>query len=115
MNSTPLTGVDKETAAAAIDVIEQLRRVPQASQTLNGIPVGLRLSNNDGRWISIQDAWGSPLRCLTEQSASASDRQTVAANGGRPLFMSAGPDRLFGANNVTAMGDDLMLHPTLNH
>lgn len=38
------------------------------------------------------DAWGMPIRYLSD----ANDSPFVKANNGQPVFMSAGPDRIFG-------------------
>ncbi|GMU23010.1 MAG: hypothetical protein AMXMBFR13_30940 [Phycisphaerae bacterium] len=55
----------------------------------------------------ILDGWGRPLRCLTSGSRSAADRRAVAAGGGRPIFISVGPDGLFGPEDSPAVGDNL--------
>lgn len=69
-----------------------------------------------GQWVVI-DAWGRPMRCLTARCPSPVACEAVAANGGKPIFISAGPDGQFGmADGVTdadnlrsdelGMGDD---------
>ncbi|MCG8405319.1 MAG: hypothetical protein MI923_08995 [Phycisphaerales bacterium] len=51
----------------------------------------------------LVDPWGTALRYLP----SDSDDPRVKANGGRPLFVSAGPDRDFGDHDPAAIGDNL--------
>jgi len=51
----------------------------------------------------LVDPWGTPLIYLSLKS----DDPRVAANGGRPLFVSAGPDRDFGKIHHAAIGDNL--------
>ena len=58
-------------------------------------------------WGTVQDAWGRPLRCLTAASKSPLDREAVAVNGGRPIFISAGPDGRFGTRDIAAAADNL--------
>ena len=58
-------------------------------------------------WGTVQDAWGQRLRCLTADSTSPIDREAVAANGGRPIFVSAGPDEQFGSQDIAAAADNL--------
>lgn len=55
----------------------------------------------------VLDGWGRPLRCLTSSSRLAGDRRAVAAGGGRPIFISVGPDGLFGPEDSPAVGDNL--------
>lgn len=52
---------------------------------------------------TLLDPWGTPLRYY----ATATDSPTVKANNHRPLFVSAGPDRDFGDNNSSRVGDNL--------
>jgi hypothetical protein len=51
----------------------------------------------------LVDPWGMPLRYHSEKSK----HPEVAANGGRPVFESAGPDRDFGDLDPSAVGDNL--------
>lgn len=55
-----------------------------------------------GRRIPV-DPWGTQLQYLDAKSGSP----LVKANGGRPVFVSAGPDRDFGDVNPTGKGDNL--------
>lgn len=56
---------------------------------------------------TVRDGWGRPLRCLTVDSPASPDRQSVAVNAGRPVFVSAGPDGDFGIDNLAASADNL--------
>lgn len=58
-------------------------------------------------WGTVQDAWGHRLRCLTAASPAPSDQETVAANAGRPIFVSAGPDGDFGTIEIAAAADNI--------
>ncbi len=49
------------------------------------------------------DPWGTVLRYLPPDS----EDEKVRANGGRPLFVSAGPDRDFGDGNPSAVADNI--------
>jgi len=117
---------------AADRVIAALAAVPASRQVLERIPHRLRVRANvekqwagnakarTGRWpaaagrshtwdrpdVTVQDAWGHPLQCLTAASPSPVHRQAVAANGGRPIFISAGVDGRFGSELDVAAGDD---------
>jgi hypothetical protein len=56
---------------------------------------------------TLIDAWGSPVRCLTADSRSHIDREAVAGNGGKPVFISAGADGSFGIKKIIAAADNL--------
>lgn len=60
----------------------------------------------------LRDAWGTPLGCLTRTSAREMDRLAVAANGGCPVWLSAGPDGRFGREDPAAAADNIQLQPT---
>lgn len=51
----------------------------------------------------LVDPWGTVLRYLSSDSNDG----RVKANDGRPLFVSAGPDRDFGDVNPAAVADNL--------
>lgn len=51
----------------------------------------------------LLDSWGTPLRLLVDEDKNPA----VKLNGGRPIFVSAGPDRDFGDENPAAVGDNL--------
>jgi len=50
------------------------------------------------------DPWGTPLRYVTE----ARDPARVLANGGRPFFECAGPDRDFGDADLARRLDNIL-------
>jgi type II secretory pathway pseudopilin PulG len=52
---------------------------------------------------TLVDPWGTPLRYY----ASPADSPVVRANNNRPLFVSAGPDRDFGDQDASRIGDNL--------
>jgi len=82
------------TAAATAQLLNHERTRP----ILEGLPESLW----QGRRALI-DPWGVPLKYVPENRGSP----FVAANLGRPLFISAGPDRLFGDDDATHLGDNL--------
>ena len=51
---------------------------------------------------TLVDPWGTPL-----QYHSGPDSQLARANNGKPVFVSAGPDRDFGDMDTARMGDNL--------
>lgn len=53
----------------------------------------------------LVDPWGTPLRYYTAESDSP--WPWVKVNGGRPVLVSAGPDRDFGDGDPAAVGDNL--------
>lgn len=52
---------------------------------------------------NLVDPWGMPLRYHYDPALSP----FVRANGGRPVFESAGPDRDFGDDDPARLGDNL--------
>jgi len=52
---------------------------------------------------TLVDPWGTQLQYHDAKSRSP----LVKANGGRPVFVSAGPDRDFGEANAAGKGDNL--------
>lgn len=110
---------EREADQTARRVIGQLASVPEARKILQKVPPLLRGSpentdepDGDSEWDVVRDPWGTPLRCLTVDSASPADQQAVAANGGRPIFESAGPDRRFGMTDPADQADNRMLMPS---
>jgi type II secretory pathway pseudopilin PulG len=80
---------DDRTAAAR--VLEQLAAVDASRIHLQRIDPILRIPGTQPHDIGgVRDGWGHPLRCLTTASTAPADRQAVVANGGRPIFISAG-------------------------
>lgn len=92
------------------ELIATLKAVPESREKLESIPAILR-STQDEQSDTVRDAWGHPLRCLTADSPSEIDRRVVAANGGRPVFISAGPDGDFGELSLPATADNIRLQP----
>ena len=95
-------------------VVAALAGVPESRHVLEGIPPAFLVAVPvDGPapasrpWGMVQDAWGQPLRCLTAGSSSPADQEAVAANGGKPIFISAGPDECFGFHDVPAAADNI--------
>ncbi len=100
-------------------VITALAAVPASRAVLERIPEVLRVPRQGedrdadaDAWGTVQDAWGHRLRCLTAASPSEVDRQAVAGNGGRPIFVSAGPDGQFGIHDPAAAADNIILLPS---
>jgi type II secretory pathway pseudopilin PulG len=93
-------------------VIDPLRRVAASRQILEKLPAQLWFAWDESDTPLPRDAWGNPLRCLTASSPREADRYTVAAYGGRPVFISAGPDGDFGFEDPVAATDNIVLPPT---
>jgi len=95
---------------AILEQIPAISRVhPQDQAGLSGQtwPENTDKQSTFTGWGTLQDAWGRPLRCLTTQSASPVARQAVAANGGKPIFISAGVDGEFGGTFTDTAADNL--------
>lgn len=115
----PARTLEPRATRDAAAVVQALLLVPAARTVMDAIPEPLRagavLQSAAGgqpaasrpAWSEMVDAWGAPLRCLTARGDSAADRQAVAANGGKPVFVSAGPDGEFGTENSPAVSDNL--------
>lgn len=57
---------------------------------------------------NLVDPWGTPLRYdFPEPRADAREGSAGRAAAGRPVFISAGPDRDFGDTDVSKVGDNL--------
>ena len=67
---------------------------------LEALPPGLW--KGPGR-KNLVDPWGTPLKYLSDPKESV----LVRANNGRPIFVSAGPDRDFGVEDDSRIGDNL--------
>ena len=52
---------------------------------------------------NLTDPWGTPVKYFDAESGSI----YVKANSGRPVFISAGPDRDFGEGDPSRLGDNL--------
>ena len=98
-----------ETAKCAMAA---LSAEPKSREILQKIPAILLATDKSGAAEpvllgGVRDAWGGALRCLTINSQDNIDRQAVAANGGKPIFISAGADGNFGIKNIVAAADNL--------
>jgi hypothetical protein len=85
--------------------ITAILAVPSAARALEAMPPVLATGRDP--MIGVLDPWGHPLHYLTERSTSDADRRDVAANGGVPIFESAGRDGDFGRSDPSASGDNL--------
>lgn len=81
---------------------------------LNYDPSNVRLADlpsvlrrNQAMTEALVDPWGTPLRYVTADHASAMMRNRITANAGRPIFDSAGPDRRFGPAEGRSEGPDI--------
>ena len=96
-------------------VIAVLANVPAARMQLDRVRPIFRIAVVDQgppaatqtTWGTVQDAWGRHLRCLTAASPAPSDQEAVAANAGRPIFVSSGPDGDFGTIDIAAAADNI--------
>ncbi|HSW44257.1 MAG TPA: hypothetical protein VLM89_01665 [Phycisphaerae bacterium] len=95
-------------------IVGALAAVPESLKVLDHVPSIFRMEPAQGvsqavtqPWAGIRDAWGRPLCCLTADCTSPSDAEALAANGGKPIFISAGPDGLFGRQDPSAAADNL--------
>lgn len=96
----------EDTATRSSDsALRALQHVPAAARLM--APWQTRRA--DGAAASAPDAaclvdpWGTPLRYLGPRHGGA----RVTANTGKPIFVSAGPDRDFGDAHAVALGDNL--------
>src|SRR5262249_4561919 len=71
----------------------------RARAALEGLPESLWTASPPRTLI---DSWGTPLRYHGD-----AQRLDVRANGGRPIFVSAGRDRTFGELDLSGLADDL--------
>lgn len=81
---------------AVVDLIDHEKTRP----ILEAFPSCLRSGPGRKRLV---DPWGTPLRYLPENSGDPAAK----ASGGRPVFVSAGPDRDFGDQNPAARENNL--------
>lgn len=93
-------------------VIAVLAAEPTSRAILDTILPILRIQPIDkeeraSKWSTVQDAWGHHLQCLTADSKSPLDREAVAINNGRPIFISAGMDGQFGTRDIASAADNL--------
>lgn len=108
------------TEHAAIEVLAVLRSVGASRLILDEVPESLRRPDTRAAsgsnahpdstvnaFAMLVDAWGHPLHCLTRHSPANVQRMAVAANGGCPIFISAGSDGLFDSEDGSAAGDNI--------
>lgn len=85
---------------AAARVTIALLDFERTRQTLDALPASVW--RGPGQRILV-DPWGTPLKYFSETDES----RYVLANNGRPVFVSAGPDRDFGEDDASKIGDNL--------
>lgn len=97
-------------------VMAALAQVPASRGMLRRVPDILRVPPDPdpqrqpwrgSEWGSVRDPWGRRLACLTAASESPAHRKAVAANGDRPIFISAGMDGRFGLTEAAAASDNI--------
>lgn len=125
-SSEPQVGPGRAGDGSADRIVALLQQVVASRAVLEEVPAILWAKRDDGTASQpghggatlqpaaeggaenhIQDPWGTTLVCITATSPSATHRKAVAANGGRPIFIIAGPDRQFGFADVAAASDNL--------
>ncbi len=82
--------------SAVVDLLDHDKSRP----IIERFPPSLRRGPNP---YDLVDPWGTPLRYLGQNTGDP----IVIANHGRPVFISAGPDRDFGDVDVRGKGDNL--------
>jgi len=85
---------------------ERMEGIPPLLRTAAD-PRDRRDSRSSDPGVVLRDSWGTPLWCLTAGSPAQVQREAVAANGGCPIFISAGQDRDFGVVERSAGADNL--------
>jgi len=93
-------------------VIAALATEPASQKMVQKIPDVLLVPGNNtttrpADFGTVRDAWGRKLRCITAQSPTDSERRAVAANSGKPIFISPGADGKLGTNDIVAAADNL--------
>jgi len=90
---------------ASDEAIAALLSYGPSSAVLDGLPAVLRRITPKGK--TLVDPWGMPFRYVTLSNNQIALRARVASNSGRPIFDSAGPDRVFEAPGAKVEGIDL--------
>ncbi len=112
----PRATAERSSASGASEstviVLAALQRTPKSDQVLERVPEVLRRESYEPDVWIVVDGWGRPLRCMTANSPRTLERQAVAANGGKPIFVSAGGDGRFGLDDVADAADNLLIRPT---
>ncbi len=93
-------------------IIAVLADEPESRKVLDQIPPIFRARRSadtaaGSAWGGVHDAWGRPLRCLTANGSTPAELDAVIANGGRPIFISAGPDERFGPPDLPPAADNI--------
>lgn len=83
-----------------ISVVVDLLDHPKTRPIIEKFPRFLRRGPNNTQLV---DPWGTPLMFI---GADSNDPKVIA-NDGRPVFVSAGPDRDFGEHTASGLGDNL--------
>lgn len=83
-----------------ISAVVHLLDHPKSRPLIEALPQVLKQGANGA---TLVDPWGTPLRFLGPQS----NDPKVITNDGRPVFISAGPDRDFGDDTPAGLGDNL--------
>jgi type II secretory pathway pseudopilin PulG len=91
--------------SSAGPAIAALEAVEPAAAALKPLPASLHIAEDP--IIGCVDPWGEPLHYLTKTAPSEHDRREVAANGGIPIFESAGRDKDFGRDDPTRAADNV--------
>ena len=86
-------------------VLAALQMVPAPSAHMQTLGSRL-LFLSDGKLRCI-DPWGRSLRYLSVNSERPEHRRRTEANGGIPIFESAGPDRDFGDHDSARQADNI--------
>jgi hypothetical protein len=104
--------------AVSDEVVAALAGVADSYHVLQQIPTALWAERDDASsdieepaMPALRDAWGRRLSCVTAASPLPHHRQLLAANGGKPIFISAGPDGRPGHDDPADAADNLFLQP----
>lgn len=92
----PPTRGSESAISAVVDLLDQEKSRP----VIESFPASLRRGPNR---YDLIDPWGTPLRYIGQNAGDP----IVAANHGRPVFESAGPDGDFGELDTRGIGDNL--------
>ncbi len=94
--SYPLSREPQSEISAVVDLLDHQKTRP----ILEAFPASLWCGPG---MTHLVDPWGNPLRF----QAGDARHSLVIANGGRPVFTSAGPDGDFGDIDASALSDNL--------
>ena len=98
-------------------IIAALTTVPPSRKLLDELPAIFRVAaapdspaaspTSQPASSTVQDSWGHRLRCITADSPNPVEHDAVAANDGKPVFISAGPDGRFGPQDHPDAADNI--------